>query len=340
MSLAAAQNQDSRPTLPPPDPSPPMRLGEGSTLEGLTKPTLEAEKRLSFEVLSGPLRDAVSSSNSRLNHFGGTLMFGRTAAWRKLDRRRTPTSRRTRRLEVESLESRTLMSFTPLAQPDASYLQSTPLIPITALEFSSVTSLADNRETISFSDALEAFSVPNSWATWAAPPQTENATPRVLYESGTSVTLSFDTPVHTFGVEMEPNIFDVFTMSASFYNDGNLVGTISMPVNGFADARLFAGASTSDEFTSVVLSAPASAEGFALAAFRYGGCRPGVQVTLTLPASNFILPPVPPKLSLPTIHLAEFNATFTVQSPAAADQGAICSATGNTDTNGGVPTRG
>jgi hypothetical protein len=69
-------------------------------------------------------------------------------------------------------------------------------------------------------------------------------------------------------------------------------------------------------------------------------CQPGDQFDVDLPPNNFILPPLPPKLSLPTIHLDEFNATFNVQAPAPSDQGAICSASANTDTNGGNPTTG
>jgi len=267
-------------------------------------------------------------------------MFGRIAKWRKLDRQRARPSRRRRVLELESLESRTLLSFTPVAQPDTSYLQATTKIPVTAPEFSTITSVADANQTISFSDALQVFTVPNSWQTWASPPQTESATPTVLFEQGTGVTLSFSNGVNTFGVEMEPNLFDVFTMTADFYNGSTLVGEVSMPVNGFADARLFAGATTTDQFTSVVLSVPASAQGFALAQLRYGTCRPGDQFNVNLAASSFTLPPIPPKLALPTIKLDVFNATFTVQAPSSSDQGAICSASGNTDTNGGVPTRG
>jgi hypothetical protein len=231
------------------------------------------------------------------------------------------------------------LSFTPVAQPDASYLKSTTEIPITAPDFTTVSSLADQTQTISFSDALEARSVPNTWATWASPPQTENATPRVLFEQGGGVALSFSQPVTTFGVEMEPNVFDVFTMTADFYNGSTLVGEISMPVNGFADARLFAGATTTDQFTQVVLSAPASAQGFALAAVRYACCQPGQQFDVNLAQSTFTLP-VPLKPLPLRIKLDPFTATFTVQEPSSADQGALCSATGNTDTNGGVPTRG
>ena len=163
--------------------------------------------------------------------------------------------------------------FTPIASPDAAYQASTTKLAITGSDFTYVTSLSDASPTATFSHRLEVRTVPGSWATWSSPPQSESATPRVLFDSdspGTGVTLSFSAPIKTFGMEMEPNSFSTYTMTADFYDGAALVGTISMPVTGSAGAKLFAGASTSQQFTSVVVSVPGAAVGYAIAQVRYG----------------------------------------------------------------------
>src|SRR5262249_44012145 len=140
---------------------------------------------------------------------------------------------------------------------------------ITVSDFTDVNSLADSNLTVSFSTTVNARTVPNGgWNNWASPPQTESPTPRVLFTSGTTVTLSFSKGVSTFGVEMEPNFGGTRTMTADFYNGATLEGEIALSVNNFEGAQLFA-ATTTDQFTKVVLSAPASARGFALAQVRY-----------------------------------------------------------------------
>ena len=66
-----------------------------------------------------------------------------------------------------------------------------------------------------------------------------------------------------------------------------------------------------------------------------------LQFNVDLAATDLSVASLPPKFTTPVdIHLDEFVATFTVRSPAPADQGAINSATGNASTNNGVPTPG
>ncbi|KPJ74635.1 MAG: hypothetical protein AMS14_05150 [Planctomycetes bacterium DG_20] len=176
-----------------------------------------------------------------------------------------------------------LADFVQISMPDAAYLASTTKIPITVSDGTYIGSLSDPDLTVSFSHLVYAATVPGGgWATWSSPPWSESGTPRVLVDTGTTVRLDFSTPTKTFGVEMEPNIFDVFTLTADFYDGASLVGSISIPVQGQAGARLFAGATTSDKFTHVVLSAPSGASGYAFAQVRYGELIPEPATLLLL----------------------------------------------------------
>ena len=61
----------------------------------------------------------------------------------------------------------TQAGLTAISQPTSDYLSSTTLIPITVSNFTNIASLSDANLTISFSDALQARTVPaGGWATW------------------------------------------------------------------------------------------------------------------------------------------------------------------------------
>lgn len=161
-----------------------------------------------------------------------------------------------------------------VSQPTASYLSSTTLIPITAGDFTDVTSLGDANLTIAFSDTMNARSVPvGGWATWGSPPETEGSTPRVLTSNlepnPTSRTLTFSQSLSIFGLEAEPQQFAVHNITLDFFNGDDLVGSISRNPNGNAGALLFAALATdNDVFTRVVLTT-ADPTGFATAHYRY-----------------------------------------------------------------------
>jgi hypothetical protein len=161
--------------------------------------------------------------------------------------------------------------FTPIARPDAAYLGSTTLIPITAADFDIVSSLSDGTLGVSFSSDLAAATVPTTWSSWGSPPDTETTTPRVLWTQGEdTLTLTFDTPASIFGLEAEPNTIGPASLTATFLNGSAAVGAITLDVDGAAGAKLFA-ASIDDPFTGVVLSAPDTfQDGFAIAQLRYG----------------------------------------------------------------------
>jgi hypothetical protein len=122
--------------------------------------------------------------------------------------------------------------------------------------------------------------VPVSWATWSAPPFAEDPLPAVEFCGGTSVTLTFITatgaprPVSIWGQEVEPNNFGRFFMTATFNTDaGGVPFTIGKDVDGFAGASLLAAGTTNPRacsITSVTITAPAAAGGFAFAQPRFG----------------------------------------------------------------------
>lgn len=164
-------------------------------------------------------------------------------------------------------------AFVVIVNPDAPYQASTTKIPLTAPDGTTVTFINDANLTISFDAMRDVHTVPGGgWATWSSPPFSESSTPRVLtafqYDpTATTLTLTFNHPLSTFGAEAEPDPFSIHPITASFYNGGGLVGSISLNVDGNSGARLFAAHATgADQFTRVVFTSDAD---FALAQFRY-----------------------------------------------------------------------
>jgi hypothetical protein len=161
--------------------------------------------------------------------------------------------------------------FSPISTPTSTYTGATTLIPITAADGTSLTSLTNGTQTITLSAPFFAESPPSLyWGPWGSPPNTESSTPRILANPTpvTSVTLNLSLPSTTFGFEIQPNIWDTFTVSANFYHGATLLGTVSQSISGDAGA-LLAAASSTTPITSVVITIPADANGFAMAQFRY-----------------------------------------------------------------------
>jgi hypothetical protein len=157
--------------------------------------------------------------------------------------------------------------FIPISSPVAAYLNGTTRLNVVQPDFSVVSSLSDASETATFSAGLVALTVPTTWSTWGSPPNTESATPRVLWTNGlTSLRIDLSSPVGTFGLEAEPGPIGAFNITASFFDSGGLVGTITRSVNGNAGALLFAASTTTTSFNRVDLS---SSQDFAIANLRY-----------------------------------------------------------------------
>ncbi len=164
--------------------------------------------------------------------------------------------------------------FVAISQPDASYLGQTQLFPITGPDFGVFSSLSSGSSTVSFDTDLVALTVPSTWSTWGSPPDVESSTPRVLWTNGfTSLSATFNAPVHLFGVELQPNTTVTSSVLASFFLGASLIGEIPLDVDGHAGARLFAASSTTP-FDSVVFS---STDDFAIAQVRLSSVpEPGV----------------------------------------------------------------
>lgn len=182
--------------------------------------------------------------------------------------------------------------FNVISVPVSSYTAGTSLVPITAADNATVPSITDGTQTIAFSGTVYARTVPGSWGSWGAPPATESATPRLLAAfNATSLTVTLSVPSHTFGFEIEPNgsgtTPQTYLITAQFYNGGTLLGTTSQYVNWDSGA-LLAAASDSSTITSVVITAPASANGFAMAQFRYGSTLLAPVYTTPLPGTFFM----------------------------------------------------
>ena len=178
---------------------------------------------------------------------------------------------------MERLEERTLLSFTPIAQPADTLPNgvvytagTTNLASGIPANGTTTTSLTDGIETVSFSETMTAATAPGGgWSNWGSPPNTESNTPRVLFNSSIdSVTLTLTTAAVAFGVEMETDTFGTDNLTANFYDGANLLGTVSRSVTTPDGALLFA-ASTNQAFTSVVLSTPGGGVGIGIAEVRY-----------------------------------------------------------------------
>jgi hypothetical protein len=133
--------------------------------------------------------------------------------------------------------------------------------------------------TFDFSYALVESVVPGSWGTWNCPLAAESCTPDVLYTNGnSSLTLTLTASDNTAGFELEPDMFQAETITASFYNQsGALIDTITRSPNGDAGALLFA---LQDDTPGnwighiVVTDLAVPADDFAIAQLRQGNSVP------------------------------------------------------------------
>ncbi len=185
--------------------------------------------------------------------------------------RKTGLTRPFEGANLERLEERVLMTFTPIAQPNAAYTSATTLIPITPPDGTVISSVSDGIETVSFSPTLTTATVPaGGWNNWNSPPNAETSTPRVVFNAtATTETFTLSTPAATFGVEAEADTFGTDTISANFFNGVTLLGTISQSVTTPSGSMLFAGTSTGLPITSVTVSETGPATGIGFAQLRY-----------------------------------------------------------------------
>jgi hypothetical protein len=162
--------------------------------------------------------------------------------------------------------------FNVISTPDAAYTSSTTVMAIPGANLSTATTLTDGTETLTYSNTVSVRTVPGGgWSTWNSPPAVESSTPKVhaITTGLTSFTITLSSPQRIFGFEFEPNN-GTQPVTVTYFNGGTILGTISQTVAGVSGALLFAASSDGEPITSVTITIPASASGFAMAQFRYG----------------------------------------------------------------------
>src|SRR5215469_11197425 len=106
-----------------------------------------------------------------------------------------------------------------LGEPDSHYTSSTTLIDISGFsDGANLSLISGGGLTVFFSGSMMKLSVPATWGTWNSPPFTESSTPPILFTNGaSSVGMMFSSPVHVFGFEAQPDLSDVETLTATYF---------------------------------------------------------------------------------------------------------------------------
>lgn len=118
-----------------------------------------------------------------------------------------------------------------------------------------------------FSPAVNVRRIGQGWATWSSPPYSEDPTPYVGFTNGAStLTIQYNEDSYASGAEVEPNVFAVFNVTATFLDStGGTITTITRAVDGSSGARLFGVECTQAEVRSIRITIDPSAQGFAIA---------------------------------------------------------------------------
>jgi hypothetical protein len=168
-------------------------------------------------------------------------------------------------------------------QPSPAYLASTSLITFAEPDEALVSQITNGAQTIAFSSLMRASTVGDNWASWGSPPDTESATPRVLwsglddnFDPVTTVGFFLSQPVSIFGFEAEPGPTNTHTITVSFLMGGVLQQTVTRDVDGNAGALLFAVvADPGTFFDSLTITSDAD---WAAGQFRYAPSGPAAGV--------------------------------------------------------------
>jgi hypothetical protein len=159
--------------------------------------------------------------------------------------------------------------FFTITSPTPQYTGNTTVIPVVGANFSSTSSLSAGGQTVSFSNPMLVLTVGAGWTAWGSPPNTESSTPRVVANEGPTVTITLSSPSRTFGFEIEPsNHTGPYAMTATFFNGLTALGAITLPLTDVTAS--VEAASSATPITSVVITTPSAAGGFALAQLRFG----------------------------------------------------------------------
>ncbi len=176
-------------------------------------------------------------------------------------------------LVLGTIGSAARADFTQVVQPNAAYTSSTNLIGLGYIPegTTSITSVTDGTQTVSFDVGMTKSTVGVDWATWNTPPAVESNTPDVLFQTPSNIlTMSLSVPSTTFGFELQGEEPVESQFYVAFMQGINLVGFVDLAVNGIGGALLFAGSTTTSPFTSVIITNTSlNANGFAIANLRY-----------------------------------------------------------------------
>jgi hypothetical protein len=162
--------------------------------------------------------------------------------------------------------------FKAIAQPKGKYLTKTCDIDLSSIpDGTTLSSVTGCGQTVTLSGSWIKVSVPNFWATWGCPPDTETCTPNGLWSNGQfSATLDFSKGSKWGGFELEPDAFQVDTVQVDFHagagGTGKVVGSITRQPNGSNGALLFGGHGKK-AWKSIVIT-DQSSDDFAIAQIR------------------------------------------------------------------------
>jgi hypothetical protein len=165
--------------------------------------------------------------------------------------------------------------FLVVPTPTAAYQATTSKVPIIGAQGTVDNAISDGTLTITLSAPTTVATVGPGVFGWGNPPTVEATAPAVLFSQfQLSRTLTFNQALSTFGVEMQSNngtsfLNPNFTLTATFFDGGTLVGTISQRLVAPGGARLFAASTTTDPFTSVTLTSSSGSGGFNFGQVRY-----------------------------------------------------------------------
>lgn len=120
-------------------------------------------------------------------------------------------------------------------------------------DYASINSFAlPSGTNVNLSETMTLYSIGSGWATWSG-----TYAGKVLFTGSLSIVNTFNSPVYGFGLEMEPNYFQDYSMTL-LLNDGSY---LTQDVNGSYGAKFFGWAG--GPVTTMTLSAVSDSGGFA-----------------------------------------------------------------------------
>ncbi|HWB83140.1 MAG TPA: hypothetical protein VG675_03295 [Bryobacteraceae bacterium] len=167
-----------------------------------------------------------------------------------------------------------------IATPDTLYLNGTAKIPVTAAQLSTMSSISDGTETLSFDPAPFATTFAR-WGFLGVESPTPGEVVQSFSQASTGITLSL--PQLTFGLEIANAESHSLDVTVLFEQGTSVLATISRTLDSRGGAQLFALTGTIP-IDNVIISVDGPTVGYGMGEFRYG------EVLTTVPEqSSFFL---------------------------------------------------